>query len=214
MYVAVGDQHGSTAIVSVEFEMSAVDVVAQFFAASDSGDLAGYRAQVVKLAERTVSPSDRSDEELHKLYNDLQLLVYDELGKPVGGRVEALGLQLSQEQTHRSLDGGWPPGYGGSASCPRWRRPGREGAWLEAWIGFGYRTWPSQRLDDAVLTFMLAIMIDQQQHTLLTRFVPVAPDEAELRSTIQKILADVDRVLPATVGLLAQSEPARICQGP
>jgi hypothetical protein len=61
---------------------------------------------------------------------------------------------------------------------------------------------------------MLAIMIDQQQHTLLTRFVPVAPDEAELRSTIQKILADVDRVLPATVGLLAQSEPARICQGP
>lgn len=40
-YVAVGIQHGSTAIVAVEFEVPAVEVVARAFAASDSGDLAG-----------------------------------------------------------------------------------------------------------------------------------------------------------------------------
>jgi hypothetical protein len=202
-YVAVGIQHGSTAIVAVEFEIPAVDVVARSFAASDSGDLAGYRAEVVRLAERHVSPSGRSDVELQELYNDMQRLVYDQLGKPVGDRVQALGLELSQEQTRRSVDGGWPPGYGGSASCPRWRRPGRAGAWLEASIGLGYRTWPSQRLDDPVLTLMLAIMTDQQQHTLLTRFVPVAPDDAELGAKIQKILADVDPVLPTAAALLA-----------
>jgi hypothetical protein len=108
-YVAVGIQHGSTAIVAVEFEIPAVDVVARSFAASDSGDLAGYRAEVVRLAERHVSPSGRSDVELQEFYNDMQRLVYDQLGKPVGDRVQALGLELSQEQTRRSVDGGWPP---------------------------------------------------------------------------------------------------------
>src|SRR5439155_4948189 len=153
--------------------------------------------------------SGRSDAELQTLYNDMQRLVYDQLGKPVGDRVQALGLELSQEQTRRSLDGGWPPGYGGGASCPRWRRPGREGAWLEASIGLGYRTWPSSRLDDLILTLMLAIMTDQQQHTLLTRFIPVTPGDAGLDAKIHTILTDVNLVLPAAVALLADERCGR-----
>jgi hypothetical protein len=156
-----------------------------------------------------VPPSGRSDAELQELHNDMQRLVYDQLGKPVGHRVQALGLELSQEQTRRSLDGGWPPGYGGGASCPRWRRSGREGAWLEASLGLGYRTWPSSRLDDLVLTLMLAIMTDQQQHTLLTRFVPVTPGDAEVDAKIHSILTDVDLVLPAAVALLADEPCGR-----
>lgn len=195
--------------MAVEFEMPTVKVVAQSFAASDSGDLAGYRAEVVQLAGRHVPPSRRSDAELQTLYNETGRLVHDQLGKPVGDRVQALGLELSQEQTRRSLDGGWPPGYGGSASCPRWRLPGREGAWLEASIGLCHRTWPSHRLDDLVLTLMLAIMTDQQQHTLLTRFVPVTPGDAELDAKIHSVLTDVDLVLPAAVALLADERCGR-----
>ncbi|MEV6930225.1 restriction endonuclease [Dactylosporangium sp. NPDC051485] len=202
-YVAVGTQHDVTAIIAVEFEMPAVEVVARSFAASDSGDLAGYRAEVVGLAGRHVTPSGRSDAELQQVYNDMLRLVYDQLGKPVGDRVQTLGLELSQDHMRRSVEGGWPPGYGGSASCPRWRRPGQEGAWLEASIGLGYRTWPSQRSDDIVLALMLAIMNDRQQHTLLTRFVLVAAGDPELGSAIQRILGDVDQVLPTAVALLA-----------
>jgi hypothetical protein len=109
-YIAVGLQHGTTTVVAVEFEMTAIEVVARSFAADDSGDLAGYRAEVVGLVGRYVPPSSRSDAELQELHNDMQRLVYDQLGKPVGDRVRALGLELSQEQTRRSLDGGWPPG--------------------------------------------------------------------------------------------------------
>jgi hypothetical protein len=50
---------------------------------------------------------------------------------------------------------------------------------------------------------MLAIMTDQQQHTLLTRFVPVAPSDAELDAKIHSVLTDVDLALPAAVALLA-----------
>jgi hypothetical protein len=203
-YVAVGIQHGSTAIVVVEFEAPAADVVERSFAVSDSGDLAGYRAEVVRLTQSHVPPSGRRDAELHELNNDMRQLVYDQLGKPVGDRVQALGLDVSQEQTRRSLDGRWPPGYGGSTSGPRWRRPGYEGAWLEASIGLGYRTWPSQRPADLVIALMLAIMTDRQQHTLLTRFVRVTPSDAGLGAKIQKILADVDLVLPTAADLLAE----------
>jgi len=50
---------------------------------------------------------------------------------------------------------------------------------------------------------MLAIMSDRKQHTLLTRFVPVALGDVELLHTkIQKILADVDMVLSAATDLL------------
>jgi len=203
IYVAVGVQHGATAIVAVEFDIPVVEIVARSFAASDSGDLAGYRAEIVGLAGRHVPPSGRSDEELQTLYNDTQRLVYDQLGKPIADRAHTLGLELTQEQTRRALDGGWPPGYGGGASRPRWRRPGCEGAWLEASIGLCHRTWPSSRLDDLVLTLMLAIMNDRQQHTLLTRFVPVVLGDAGLDTKIHSILADVDSVLPTAVALLA-----------
>ncbi len=202
-FVAVGGPPGTTTIVAVEFETPVDEAFARFFAESDSGDLAGYRAQVIGLARRHVPPSSRSDEELQALYNDTQRMVYDHLGKPLGDRVQAMGLVLTQEQTRRSLDGAWPPGYGGSASCPRWRPPAGGGTWLEAWIGLCHRTWPSQRLDDVVLTLMLAIMSDRKQHTLLTRFVPVALGDVELLHTkIQKILADVDMVLSAATDLL------------
>lgn len=209
-YVAVGIQQDATAIVAVEFEMPAIEVVARSFAANDSGDLAGYRAEVVRLAGRHVPPSGRRNAELEELHNDMQRLVYDQLGKPVGDRVQALGLELSPEQTRRSLDGGWPPGYGGGASCPRWRRPGHDGAWLEASIGLCHRAWPSPRLDDLVLALMLAIMTEQQQQTLLTRFVPVMPGDAELNAKIHSVLADVDLVLPAAVALLADERCAAI----
>jgi hypothetical protein len=56
---------------------------------------------------------------------------------------------------------------------------------------------------------MLAIMTDQQQHTLLTRFVSVMPGDAELDAKIHSVLADVDLVLPA-VALLADERCAAI----
>jgi hypothetical protein len=54
-----------------------------------------------------------------------------------------------------------------------------------------------------VLTLMLAIMTDWQQRTLLTRFVPIMPGDAELGAKIRKILVDVDLVLPTAAALLA-----------
>ncbi len=60
-----------------------------------------------------------------------------------------------------------------------------------------------------ILALMLAIMTDQQQHTLLTRFVPVAPDDPKLGSIIQKILDDVDLVLPSAAALLADQPASR-----
>jgi hypothetical protein len=73
---------------------------------------------------------------------------------------------------------------------------------------FAIGTWPSPRLDDLVLTLMLAIMTDQQQHTMLTRFVPVVLGDVGLDAKIQSILADVDVVLPTAAARLAD-EPAQ-----
>ena len=50
---------------------------------------------------------------------------------------------------------------------------------------------------------MLAIMRDQQQHTLLTRFVPISSSDARLEAKIHSILTDVDLVLPSAAALLA-----------
>ena len=141
---------------------------------------------------------------LEALYTETARMVYDQLGKPVGDRIHALGLELTPVSPHRSLDGGSPPGYGGSASCPRWRWPGREGAWLEAWIGLCHRAWPSETLDDLVISLLLAIMTTERQHTLLTRFVPTTPSDAELDAKIDSILGDVDLVLPTAVALLTE----------
>ncbi len=202
-YIAVGARHGETAILAVELGMPAVDAVARVFTASDSGDLAGYRAEVVGLAARHAAPSGRSDTELQDMHNLMQQRVHDKLVGPVGDRVQALGLERTNEPKAGGLDGGWPPSYHGGTSCPTWRLPGREGAWLEASIGIGYRTWPSSRLDDLVLALMLAINTGQGQHTLLTRFIPLAPGDTELEGKIHGILADVDRVLPIAAALLA-----------
>src|SRR5438477_330105 len=76
-------------------------------------------------------------------------------------------------------------------------------------IGLGCRTWPWSRLEDLIRTLMLAIMTDHQQHTLLTRFIPVRPGDAELDAKIHSILTDVDLVLPAAVALLADERCGR-----
>ena len=54
---------------------------------------------------------------------------------------------------------------------------------------------------------MLVIMTDQQQHTLLTRLVQVAPGDSGLNLKIQNILADVDKVLPTATFLLTGEHP-------
>ena len=64
-------------------------------------------------------------------------------------------------------------------------------------------TWPRPSVDDLVIALMMAVMTDGTQHTLLTRFVPIMPDDPGLTEKIAMILADVDAVLPAAVELLA-----------
>lgn len=192
---------------AVEFESPALDTVARAFAAADSGDLAGYRQQVLGLAGRQIPASDRSDEELQTLFNSATQLVHEQLRLPVDERVRALGLEPF-DALGQQLAGGRLAAYGGTASCPRWRIAGHPTVWLEAWIELGYRRRPSTRLDDVVLSAMLAIMTADQQHTLLTRFVPVTPGDATLETAIRGILADVDLVLPAAAKHLAAG-PAR-----
>jgi hypothetical protein len=53
---------------------------------------------------------------------------------------------------------------------------------------------------------MLAIMTDQQQHTLLTRFVPVTPGDAGVDTKIHSIFAEIDLVLPTAVALLTERQ--------
>jgi hypothetical protein len=203
--VATGIATGATAVVAFEIEPPIADFVTQAFVRSDSGDLVGYRAEVVKLAGRHVAPSGRTEEQLASLYNDASQQVYENLGKPIHDRVKNVGLGISAASARRSLNGPWPPGYGGGASCPRWRMPGHDGAWLEASIGVGHRAWPRPSLDNLIVTLMIAIMTDQAQHTLLTRFVPIIPDDPALNAKIEAILADVDAILPIAVELLASA---------
>jgi hypothetical protein len=80
--VALGPETLMTVSGHANFEMPVVEVVAASFAASDSGDLAGYRAEVTRLAGRHVPPSGRNDAERQTLYNDTQRLMYDQLGNP------------------------------------------------------------------------------------------------------------------------------------
>ena len=47
-------------------------------------------------------------------------------------------------------------------------------------------------------------MTTERQHTLLTRFVPTTPSDAELDTKIDSMLTDVDLVLPTAVALLTE----------
>lgn len=201
-YLAVGAGDGATSVVAVEVEPSLADFITHAFAQTDSGDLAGYRAEILRLAERHVPSSGRADEELQSLYNDAQRTVYEELGQPIRERILSMGLEAHDASPRRSLEGAWPPGYGGSAGCPRFQRSGHNEVWLEAWFGLSHRAWPSPSLDDLVITLVMAIMTEQRQHTLLTRFAPVAPDGTGLNTEIQRILADIDAVIPKAIELL------------
>ena len=205
IYIAVGGRD-STVVVEITVEPPVNDFVDQIFVRADAGDLSGYRAEVTKLAGRSEPRSSRTAEQAREVYNDAGQLVYVQLNQPLHNTIEKLGLESRPNSPRRHLDGSPPPGYGGSASCPRWRRPNDQRAWLEAWIGVSHRAWPAENLDELIVTLMLAVMTEQQQHTLLTRFVPFVPHDPMLPAKVAAILADAEAVLPHAVEVLANLE--------
>jgi len=72
--------------------------------------------------------------------------------------------------------------------------------------GVSHRAWPAENLDELIVTLMLAVMTEQQQHTLLTRFVPFVPHDPMLPAKVAAILADAEAVLPHAVEVLANLE--------
>ncbi|WP_432990653.1 FAD-dependent monooxygenase [Dactylosporangium sp. CA-233914] len=130
--LTVALETNSTAILAIDIEPTAEEFIARTFIKSDSGDLAGYRTEVLKLADRSVPTPRLTEEQASEAINEASRLLYERLGEPLHDRAKVLGLELSTERAQRSLAGAPPPGYSGGASCPRWQRRDNDEVWLEA----------------------------------------------------------------------------------
>ena len=202
IFAAVGIDANSTAIAAIEFQTAVPEIIERAFIRADSGDLAGYRAEVARLAHRQVVPTNQTKEQLQASYNDILQRVHENLVEPLQAQAEAAGMQ-PMGMTSRSIDGGWPPGYGGSASSPRWRLDDRGEIWLEAWVGVSHRGWPDENLNDLVITFMMAIMTDLSQRTLLTRFEPINAGESRIDTVIAELKTQAFRATAEAVTILS-----------
>ena len=203
-YLAVGVDAHTTAILAVEIQPAIAEFVTLAFARADSGDLKGYRAEVARLTHQHSPWSDRTHDQLAALFNDATQQVHQELARPILDQAKRLGFTLITDSPGQSLDGMWPPGYGGGASTPRWRLADHNNAWLEASVGVSHKAWPTENLNDLVITLMIAIRTDQQQRTLLTRFVPFTAGEADLAAKIDATLTDATKALTQALKLLAE----------
>jgi hypothetical protein len=186
------------AVVEVELSPSIVDYIGAAFRTADSGDIAGYAEQVVRITDRNMPQPTAVEPELNSLFNDVGHQVSQRLLSRVTQLAQESGLENATiDPIPRGLDGWPPPEYGGGASQPRWRFPGAEDrAWLEASIGVSHRAWPEVNLNDLVITLIVARMTESSQHTILTRFVPCELEDPALGEKIDALLADVEEILP------------------
>ncbi|HZL74389.1 MAG TPA: restriction endonuclease [Propionibacteriaceae bacterium] len=195
-----GSSAMDVAVVEVQTLSPTPSFVRQAFARADTGDLPGYFEQIARIANRSTPLPLVTEPQLNALYNDARRLVGEGLRKPIERLVEDAGLQLVSQNVPRRLDGWPPPEYGGSATQHRWRLPSAyDGTWLEASIGVSHRAWPTNNLNDLIITLMIARMNEQTQHTLLTRFVPFELDDPLLQNKIEALFIEAKAVLPQAI---------------